>query len=269
MDTIPWIARLIGPDSLRKLKKYRPLMSELVKRDLKVKYRRSVLGYLWSLLNPLLMMCVMTLVFSYMFRFDIPNYPIYLISGQTLWTFFSESTNMAMNSILENGALIKKVYIPKFIFPISRILSSFVTMLFSLVAILIVMLVTGAPFHPTILLFWIPLTLQFLFCCGVGMVLSALAVQFRDIRHLYSVVTLAWMYLTPIFYPLSSLPQIAQDLIKLNPMHHYINLFRNLVLYGEIPGPNTWFACTASALAFLLLGLVIFRKQQKNFILYL
>lgn len=269
MDTIPLIGRLIGPDGLRKLKKYRPLMSELVKRDLKIKYRRSALGYLWSLLNPLLMMCVMTLVFSYMFRFDIPNYPIYLICGQTLWTFFSESTSMAMNSILENGALIKKVYIPKFIFPISRVLSSFVTMLFSLAAILIVMLATGAAFHPIILLFWVPLIFLFTFCCGMGMVLSALAVQFRDIRHLYGVATLAWMYLTPIFYPLSSLPKVAQDLIKLNPMYHYINLFRNLVLYGEIPGPNTWFACTASALVFLLLGLVIFRKQQKNFILYL
>lgn len=269
MEQCQLIGRIFDTNSVRMLVKYRPLMSELVKRDLKVKYRRSVLGYLWSLLNPLLMMCVMTLVFSYMFRFDIPNYPIYLISGQTLWTFFNESTGMAMNSILENGSLIKKVYIPKFIFPISRILSSFVTMLFSLAAILIVMLATGASFHWTILLFWTPLIFLFIFCCGVGMVLSALAVQFRDVRHLYGVVTLAWMYATPIFYPLSQLPQFAQNLIKLNPMYHYINLFRNLVLYGEIPGPNTWFACTASALVFLLLGLVIFRKQQKNFILYL
>lgn len=269
MEQFQLIGRLFGPKSVRMLLKYRPLMDELVKRDLKVKYRRSALGYLWSLLNPLLMMCVMTLVFSYMFRFDIPNYPIYLISGQTLWTFFNESTSMAMNSILDNGALIKKVYIPKFIFPISRVLSSFVTMLFSLAAVLIVMLATGAPFHWTVLLFWVPLIFLFLFCCGVGMVLSALVVKFRDVRHLYGVVTLAWMYATPIFYPLSQLPQFAQSLIKLNPMYHYINLFRNLVLYGEIPGPNTWFACTASALVFLLLGLWIFRKQQKDFILYL
>ena len=269
MNTTQFICHLIDPDSLRKLNKYRPLMNELVKRDLKVKYRRSALGYLWSLLNPLLMMCVMTLVFSYMFRFDIPNYPIYLISGQTLWNFFNESTNMAMNSILDNGGLIKKVYIPKFIFPISRIFSSFVTMLFSLAAVLIVMLATRAPFHWTILLFWVPLVFLFIFCCGMGLTLSALATQFRDMRYLYGVATLAWVYLTPVFYPLSSLPQIAQDLIKLNPMYHYINLFRNLVLYGSIPGPNTWFACTASALVFLLLGLWLFRKKQKNFILYL
>lgn len=265
-----WILEhFIGTESARKLQRYGPLISELVKRDLKVKYRRSVLGYIWSLLNPLLMMCVMTLVFSYMFRFEIPNYPIYLICGQTLWTFFSESTNMAMDSILSNGALLKKVYIPKYIFPVSRTFSSFVTMLFSLAAILIVMLITRTPFQWTILLFWIPLIFLFAFCCGVGMMLSALVVPFRDVRYLYSVATLAWMYATPIFYPLSSLPEKVQDLIKLNPMYHYINFFRNLVLYGNIPGRNTWFACTASALVFLLFGLLVFRKLQKNFILYL
>ena len=164
---------------------YKPLLKELVSRDLKVKYRRSFLGYVWSLLNPLLMMCVMTLVFSYMFRFDIPNYPLYLITGQTLWSFFNESTNMSMYSVLQNGALIKKVYIPKFIFPISRVLSSFVTMSFSLAAILIVMVFTKAPFCWTILLFPIPLFFLLLFAMGIGMVLSALSVYFRDITHLY------------------------------------------------------------------------------------
>lgn len=153
---------------------YKPLLYELVARDLKVKYRRSFLGYVWSLLNPLLMMCVMTLVFSYVFRFDIPNYPLYLITGQTLWTFFNESTNMSMYSVLQNGALIKKVYIPKFIFPVSRVLSSFVTMSFSLIAILIVMVGTQSPFYWTILLFPIPLFLLLLFSMGVGMILSAL-----------------------------------------------------------------------------------------------
>ena len=153
---------------------YKPLLKELVGRDLKVKYRRSFLGYVWSLLNPLLMMCVMTLVFSYMFRFDIPNYPLYLITGQTLWTFFNESTNMSLYSVLQNGALIKKVYIPKFIFPISRVLSSFVTMSFSLAAILIVLIFTRAPFYWSMLLFPVPLFFLLLFAMGIGMVLSCL-----------------------------------------------------------------------------------------------
>ena len=131
----------------QQIQRYKPLIYELIIRDLKVKYRRSFLGYLWSLLNPLLMMLIMTVVFSYMFRLDIPNYPMYLICGQTLWSFFNESTTMAMTSILNNGPLIKKVYIPKFIFPISRVLSSFITMSFSLVAIIIVMLATHTALH--------------------------------------------------------------------------------------------------------------------------
>lgn len=248
---------------------YKPLLKELVGRDLKVKYRRSFLGYVWSLLNPLLMMCVMTLVFSYMFRFDIPNYPLYLITGQTLWSFFNESTNMSMYSVLQNGALIKKVYIPKFIFPISRVLSSFVTMSFSLAAILIVMVFTKAPFCWTILLFPVPLFFLLLFAMGIGMVLSALSVYFRDITHLYGVVTLAWMYLTPIFYPVNALPEEVLPIIHANPMYSYITFFREIVLYGTVPDPVMWLQCALMSLAALAVGLAVFRKMQRNFILYI
>ena len=248
---------------------YKPLLKELVRRDLKVKYRRSFLGYIWSLLNPLLMMCVMTLVFSYMFRFDIPNYPLYLITGQTLWTFFNESTNMSMYSVLQNGALIKKVYIPKFIFPISRVLSSFVTMSFSLVAILVVMVFSKSPFYWTILLFPVPLFFLLLFAMGIGMVLSALSVYFRDITHLYGVLTLAWMYLTPIFYPVSALPEEVLPVILGNPMYAYITFFREIVLYGTVPEPILWLKCVLISLTALALGLVVFRKMQRNFILYI
>ena len=251
--------------------KYKPLLRELVVRDLKVKYRRSFLGYLWSLLNPLMMMAVMSVVFSFMFRSNIENFPLYLICGNTLWAFFSESTTMSMHSVLANGALIKKVYIPKFIFPISRVLSCFVTMSFSLIAILIVMVVTRTPFRLPILLFPVPLVLLLVFCMGIGMVLSAFAVYFRDIVHLYGVITMAWMYGTPIFYPLDPevLPQALIQIIKLNPMYHYINFFRQIVLYGQVPGAGTWIACAVSALISLVIGLAIFRKMQKNFILYL
>lgn len=253
---------------LQHFKTYQPLLKELVSRDLKVKYRRSFLGYLWSLLNPLLMMVVMTVVFSYMFRFEIPNFPLYLICGNTLWTFFNESTTMAMHSVLANGALIRKVYVPKFIFPISRVLSSFVTMSFSLVAILIVMIFTRVPFSYTMLLFPIPLFFLLLFSMGIGMILSALSVFFRDIVHLYGVLTLAWMYLTPIFYPIAALPEEVAGIVKCNPMYYYITFFRDLVLYGQIPEASMWIWCIVSSLVSLLLGLGIFRKLQKNFILY-
>lgn len=253
--------------SLRQLQRYTPLLRELVVRDLKLKYRRSFLGYVWSLLNPLLMMAVMTVVFSYMFRFQIPNYPIYLICGQTLWAFFNESTTLAMHSVIGNGSLIRKVYIPKYIFPLSRVLSSFVTMSFSLAAILIVMLVTGVPLAWAQLLVPVPLLLLLIFSTGIGMVLSAMAVYFRDIIHLYGVVTMAWMYLTPIFYPLDSLPAQVVALIKFNPMHHYIQFFRSLILHGALPEPAVWLWCLGSSIVAVLIGLLTFRKLQKNFIL--
>ena len=186
--------------------KFVSLFGELVKRDLRLKYRRSVLGYFWSLLNPLMMMTVMMVVFSYMFRFEIENYPLYLICGQTMFNFFNESTTRAMFSIIDNGILLKKVYVPKYVFPISKVLSCFVTMSFSLLAILIVMVVTRVQFHLTILLFWVPMLYLLVFCCGMALVLSAMSVRFRDVTHLYSVLVMAWMYATPVFYPIEAVP---------------------------------------------------------------
>ena len=258
-----------SPTVLQQFRRYWPLLRELVTRDLKIKYRRSFLGYIWSLLNPLLMMAIMSLVFSYMFRFSIPNYPLYLICGQTLWSFFSESTKTAMTSVIYSGPLIRKVYIPKYIFPISRVLSGFITMGFSLAAILIVMLVTRVQLSWYVLLFPIPLGLLLVFCTGVGMVLSALAVYFRDMLHLYSVVVMAWMYLTPIFYPVSALPEGVALLIRFNPMYHYLTFFREVVLYGALPEPHLWLGCFGFSALSLAIGLAVFRKLQRNFILYL
>lgn len=255
--------------AMEHLKRFTPLVRQLVKRDLKVKYRRSILGYFWSLLNPLLSMCVMSYVFTAIFRSDIPNYPLYLICGQTLWNFFNEATNRAMFAIIENGQLIKKVYIPKFIFPLSRVFSSFVMMSFSLAAILVVMLFTRAPIHWTLLLFWVPLVFLFFFCCGVGMILASLATYFRDVTHLYGVLTLLWMYATPIFYDASVLPQNVQATLALNPMNHYISFFRSLILYGRLPAVNTWAICIGASVLAMAIGLAIFRKLQKHFILYI
>ena len=254
--------------SFLRLNKYKPLISELVMRDLKIKYRRSFLGYLWSLLNPLLMMAVMTIVFSYMFRFDIPNYPLYLICGQTLWGFFNESTTSAMMSVIGNGSLIRKIYIPKYIFPVARVLSSFVTMSFSLAAIFIVMLVTGVSFTWKLLLLPIPLLFLLLFCMGVGMALSAFAVFFRDVLHLYSVVVMAWMYLTPIFYPISTLPEEVAQIIAFNPIYYFVTFFREVVLYGAVPEAAIWFGTVGFGLLFFVAGWLVFRKLQRDFILY-
>ena len=245
------------------------LIGELVKRDLRNKYRRSVLGYLWSLLNPLMMMTVMMIVFSYMFRFEIENYPLYLICGQTMFNFFNESTSRAMYSIIDNGTLLKKVYVPKYVFPISRVLSCFVTMSFSLVAILIVMLVTRVRFHLTILLFWVPMLYLLVFCCGMSLVLSSMSVRFRDVTHLYSVLVMAWMYATPVFYPIEAVPESVARFIRINPMFVFINLFRQLLLYGNVPDLGQWILGAAMALGMFALGTWIFSRLQKSFINYI
>ena len=249
--------------------RYRPLIHELVIRDLKLKYQRSFLGYLWSLLNPLLMMLILNLVFGHVFRFGINNFPLYLICGQTLFNFFSESTGAAMTSVINNASLIRKIYVPGYVFPLTRIVSCFVNMSFSLVAIVLVMCITGARFYWTILTVVFPVLFLFLFCCGTGMLLSALTVFFRDLIHLWNVATLVWLYLTPVFYTPDMLPENVRQIVAHNPLYFYITFFRCAVMQGVLPGPDIWIGCILSSLLSLFIGLMVFRKLKERFILYI
>lgn len=251
------------------LLRFRHLLNLMVKRDFLTRYRRSVLGVLWSLLNPILTMLVLTMVFSFIFRFEIAYFPVYLLSGQLIFAFFSESTSQAMGSVISNAHIVKKVYVPKYIFPVSRVLSSCVNLAFSFVAFLLVILVTGAPFHWTILLVPIPLLYTFMFSLGIGMLLSSLAVFFRDLSYIYGIFITLLTFLTPIFYPVSILPDRVFQLIHLNPIFHYVTFFRSLALYGELPGLWVNIVCLGFALAALCIGLYSTMKVQDRYILYL
>ena len=187
--------------------KYKNLLKQLVSRDIKLKYRRSVLGYLWSVLNPLFVMLIMVIVFSSIFRSDVENFPLYLISGQILFNYMSEATNGAIQSVLGASGLLRKIYVPKYIFTISKVTSTLITMLFSLLALLFVALATDAPVSLNYLWIVLPIGEMYLFCLGLGLFLAQAAVFFRDIQYIYSVVLTAWMYLTPIFYPINMLPE--------------------------------------------------------------
>ncbi|KAF1680116.1 ABC transporter permease [Veillonella sp. R32] len=255
--------------SLESFYKYIPLLKELVLRDLRIKYRRSFFGYLWSLMNPLMMMCILTIVFSQVFRFDIPNYSLYLIIGQVVFNFVSESTTSAMYSIVGNAALLKKVYVPKLIFPLSRVLSSFVTMLFSMVAIFIVMLITDVSITKKLLLLPIPLCFLLVFSLGVSLIVSAIAVYFRDMFHLYSVFTTAWSFLTPIFYPINIVPVEFKQMLLLNPLYYILLYFREIILEGAIPGFELTALCITISVLSLIIGLIIFKKLQNNFLMYI
>lgn len=247
--------------------KYQPLLMELVSRDIKTKYRRSILGVLWTLLNPLLMMIVLSFVFANLFRFEIENYALYLLSGQLLFNFFSESTSSAMSAIINNAQLIKKVYIPKYLFVISRIASSVINVMASFTALILVMIVTNAELHYTIFLVIIPILILIVFSTGIGLILASVAVKFRDMIHLYGVLTTVLMYLTPVIYPISQLSGRVAAIVNLNPLTGILNIFRDLVLYNTVPSIGRFLVSAAIAVAVLAVGLYVFYKQQDKFIL--
>ena len=248
--------------------KYKTLLNELVVRDIKVRYRKSVLGLLWTVLNPLLMMCVITVVFSTLFRQNIPSFPIYYLAGSLIFSFNSEATSNGLYSIIGSASLIKKVYIPKYLFPISKVLSALVNLGFSLVAMFVVMIVTGAPFHATLLLMPLPIFYVFLFTSGLSLLLAAATVYFRDIAHFWGVFVLAWTYFTPIFYPVTILPSFAMKIMQLNPMYHYVTYMRDVVLYGTFPGMKENLICFLIGAVTLLIGLWVFYRKQDRFVLY-
>ena len=265
--------------------KYRDLLVLLVQRDLKLKYRRSFLGYIWSVLNPLLSMTVMAIVFTAMFKKKIPNFPVYLICGNILFTFMREATTKAMSSVIENASLLKKANVPKYIFTLSKITSCMVNFVLSLGALVIVMIATGVPFRWSNLMIIIPIIELYVFCIGLGMFLAATTVFFRDIKNIWNVVTLAWMYLTPIFWSLSSFYNeeesnkiLAADAIGLfvrrfNPMYMYIQQFRSFILQNhdawEVPTPELMMRGAIVAVVFLIVGVLTFNMTQKKFILYI
>lgn len=253
--------------------RYRYLLANLIGRDFKLKYRRSVLGVVWSVLNPLLMMLVMWVIFSQVMDTrgsGIENFPVYLMIGQLLFGFFNEATSSAMGSILGASALLRKVYIPKYIFPLERACFALVNCLFSFIALLLVMVCTGAPFHPTLLLAPYPLLTLFVFSLGVGLALAALTVFFRDIAHLWGIFTTALMYFSAIFYNPDTMgsPKV-QALIRFNPVYWYITSFRRVALDGQLLGWDMVLVCGGCALAALAIGFLIFRRNQDKFVLYI
>lgn len=215
------------------------------------------------------MMLVITAVFSNIFKSDIEYFPVYYLCGYLIFNFVIEATNGALTSIVQSGYLIKKVYIPKYIFPLEKSSFALVNVLFSFVAVLIVILITGMPIKATIFLIPIPIFLAFIFSTGLGLILASMNTFFRDMGHLYSVWTTAWMYLTPMFYPISIIPDNIKTVIYYNPLYYYVTYLRMLVIDGEIPGMEINVICICFSFLFLLIGLLIFKRNQDKFILYI
>lgn len=250
-------------------KRYRFLLKQLVSRDFKIKYRRSALGALWSFINPLMTMCVQYIVFSTIFKMDIANYPVYLLSGVVFFNFFTESTNVAIHAITGNAGLITKVYVPKVIYPVSKVLSTGVNLLISLLPLLIMSLATGIRITKAWLLLPYGLVSLLLLCTGVGLLLSAVMVFFRDMQFIWSVLCMVFNYVTPVFYPESILSEPMRAALQWNPLYYHISYFRTIVLEGISPQPWLYLKCMLFSLLFLAVGYLVFRKLQDKFIFYI
>lgn len=247
---------------------YRFLIKQLVSRDFKTKYKRSVLGIVWSFLNPLLTMLVQYIVFSTIFKTDITNFPVYLLVGVVFFNFFSESCGMGLNSIVGNAPLITKVYIPKYIFPLSRVISSFVNFALALIPMFMVLLLTGQQITKAVLLLPFSLICTWIFCLGMVLILSALMVFFRDVQFLWNVLSMLWMYATPIFYPESIIPSKFAFVHQINPLYHFIRFARVVLLEGVSPEPKSYLFCIMAAAVPVIIGIVLFCKTQDRFVLY-
>lgn len=249
--------------------KYGPLLYELVLRDIKIKYRRSVLGVLWTVLNPLLMMVILYVVFSKLFRFEIENYAIYILSGQVLFNYYQMATTDAMVAILGNASLIKKVYLPKYILVLAKILSGAVNLAASFAALMIVIVITGGRITLMFFMAVIPLICLIVFAMGIGLILAAYTVRFRDIQHLYSVFCMGLFYLTPVIYPSSILPDYMKQIVYYNPLTRMIDTFRTIVMENAVPSGADIIFCMVAALSAVLIGGLVFQRRQKQFILEL
>lgn len=249
--------------------KYKDLFIELVKKDIKLKYRKSTLGVFWSMLNPLLMTGVLTIVFMSLFKSDIPHFPLYVMAGRVLYHFFAEATDFAMNSIHANSQLIRKVYVPKYFFPLSRVCSSFITTLFALVPIIAIMPLMDVPYRWMNLLFIIPLIYLFAISAGIGLLLASINIFFNDMKHFYSILLMLLMYMTPIFYPANIIPEQYLNIIQLNPLYDVLVIFRDVVMFGILPDFSYHVLPIIYMIGLPALGLFVFYKTQDRFIYHL
>jgi lipopolysaccharide transport system permease protein len=241
--------------------RYRELIAQLIIRDIRVRYKRSVLGIGWSMLNPLLMMIIFTAVFSSLFRFDIPYYSVYILSGTLLWNLFSQGTTIGVHQLLSSGPLVTRIYVPKTIFALAATGSSLINTLLALAPLAIIMLVMGAPLRPSIVWLLPALLLTALFTIGVGLLVSSLAVSFHDVAEVYQVLLSAWYFLTPVFYPLSIIPENSRWWFQLNPMYALLEVFRAPLLDGSAAPLPTWLAAGCASIGLLIVGWLVFARR--------
>lgn len=252
-------------EELRDVLSYQYLIVQLVRRDILTRYKRSVLGVAWTMLNPLGTMLVLTIVFSRAFG-ATQGYAALVLSGLMAWNFYSQTTNAAILHLVWGGGLLKKIYVPRTVFALSAAGTGLVNLFLSLVPLLLVMLVVGVPIRASMLLLPIPILFLTMFALGMGLLISTIAVYFADVAEMYQVVLTAWMYLSPVIYPEDKLPQeIRLWISRLNPMYHLIRLFRIPIYEGRVPELSEFLIAGGIALAALVIGWIVFTRKADEF----
>lgn len=240
--------------------RYKDLILHLVRRDVTSRYKRSVLGVAWTMLTPLGMMVILTVVFSQVFS-TIEGYAAYILSGLLAWTFFSQSTVSGINSMVWGGDLFRRIYFPRSVYAISAVGTGIVNLLLSLIPYILVSLIIGNPL--TINFFWvlIPIILLSMFTLGMSLIIASVGVRFPDVVEMFNVFLLAWMYLTPIIYPEDIVPSWIKILFKFNPMYHLVKLLREPIFYGQPLYPQLLGICTLISVFVLVLGWIVFSRM--------
>ena len=240
------------------------VIRELTSREIKRKYARSSLGIIWSVLNPLLMMVVMSLIFSTMFKRSIENFPIYYLTGQTIWGLFSGATNSAMTALVDNKSLLIKAKLPKHTFILSRVYTALVNFGYTCIAYVLMLLIFRIKFTLTMLLFPVGILFALIFAIGMGYMLATEYVFFADIKYLYGIFLTLLMYMSAIFYPVENLPEMVQKVVNMNPVYLQILFARECVMYGNVPEAWVWIRLICWSIGSVAVGMIIFKIQENK-----
>lgn len=254
-----------GIEEIRDVFKYRDLILLLAQRDIKTRYKRSVLGVAWTMLNPLGMMLVLTIAFSQLFK-SVEGYPAYILSGLIIWQFFSQTTTAAMVNLVWGGGLLHRIYLPRTSFALAAMMTGLINLGISLIPLIAVILIIGIPIRLSFVFALIPILLVAMFSLGLGLLISTIAVYFPDVAEMYQILLTAWMYMTPIFYPESILPEgIGWYMTRLNPVYHLIQMFRICVYEGRFPQFAEFWPGALIAVLMLLIGWFVFARKSNEF----
>jgi ABC-type polysaccharide/polyol phosphate export permease len=256
--------RIPAISELKELGKYRYLLGQLIRRDILTRYKRSVLGVAWTMLNPLGTMLILSLVFSNLFNAG-GSYPVYILSGLLAWNFFSQGTNAAMSGLLWGSGLMKQIYVPRTIFGVSAIGTALVNQILSLVPLLIVILTTRSPLYLSLFFLPVAIILLAFFTLGIGLILSTLSTYFPDVSEMYQILLTAWMYLTPIIYPETIIPENLIWAFRINPMYHMVKMFRLSIYEGRLPVMAEFLPALGWAVGILVLGWLFFTSKSDEY----